>query len=155
VVDNLGWGIVLNQDVTYPQQIATTASGVPFVPNAGQQLISGQNVALFGKHYSVTANTLFNYSTPLVNLVQIYYHSALTERPIFTRYGLGVYQGRYWSGTSVVSQPTQGVNLELPINTAIRQSGNNTALSVQKTYNEIDCVAPLVLPACSYFASDT
>jgi hypothetical protein len=154
VVDALGWGIALNQDVSFPQQITTTTSTKPFLPNAGQQLVTGQNLILFGKHYTVTTNTLFNYSTPLVNLVQVYYHSALTERPIFTRYALGVYRGRYWSGSAIVSQPSQGINLALPTNDAVRLAGNNTALSVQKTYNEIDCTEALVLPACSYFASE-
>jgi hypothetical protein len=149
------WGIVLNQPVTFPQSPLLGAEvDAPFQPNLGQLLTVGSTIVLFGKYYNVdTEVAAFSYGSPLINLSEIFYHDQLIARPIYTRYGLGVWQGQYWDGVKLQTQPVQGFATKIPINQEIRSAGNSYGLNVQPVFNEIECDVPLALPPCTYFVS--
>lgn len=154
VVISGDWGLVVSQPVTWGQQPTLVPGVAPYQPTTGQAVSAGDVLILFGKYYRAdSAIASFNYSNPLTGLTEIFFHDQLISRPIYTRYGIGVWRGQYWNGQKIVNQPAQGRDEPIPINQYIRQAGNSYGLCVQPLLNEIECDVPLILPPCTYFVS--
>lgn len=148
------WGLVVTAPITFPLAPTLINASAPFTPTQGQAIPINSYLSLFGKVYAVNSPVAsFDYGNPTANAEVVYYHSSFTERPIFTRYGLGIFGGKYWDGTTILQQPVAVSQNTLPLNADVIVAGNSYTTSIRSEFNEIDCDKPLTLPLCSYFVS--
>lgn len=154
VVVSGDWGLVVSQTITFPLTPTLVAASAPYSPGQGQTVAAGDYLKLFGKIYQADAAIpSYNYGNPLASLSEVYFHSQFIERPIFTRYPIGVFRGRYWDGANIQQQQVSVSDQEMVVADNILVASNSYSASVRPTFNEIDCDVPLVLPTCSYFVS--
>lgn len=154
VLQGTSWGLVVTTNVQFPEsQVTLTNADEPYIPNSDQSISTGDYLILFGNCYLSTAEYTFDWETPLINLVEVFFHGlGITEEPIYSKYPLGtVYGGTYWNGQVLIKQPVPVTSLVLPEDYAVVTSGNNYLTSVSQNYQEISCDVPLKLNPCEYF----